>query len=248
MKLDSKLSDKIKNSLWNLKNGSCVSLEKKERDAKVGILYLNDQQRKNYILEIKSGKFSYLAREELKDTCHMLFGLDKERNFYGKLGFEWKNYGLGFFGHGSFLAGGYLVSSGELYLVKGKLKYISSNSGHYLPAKRHMRRTLYELNLKGVDLSEVTLILYNHHRSAPLARGRYKTADFYNALEFLEKHEDECKKYNHRSAEFKEEIQKIRAYTNNSISKIDSTENLKPHRKISMEEIFFEKKRILLIM
>ena len=59
---------------------------------------------------------------------------------------------------------------------------------------------------------------------------------------FWQKHEDDCQKFNHRSDEFKEEIQKIRAYTNISISKVDSTENSKPHRKISMEETFFEKK------
>ena len=221
---------KLQNCFWNLRNGTPVSLAKMERDKKVGILYLNPEQRKDYELQIKAGHFSYREGTELNATHHLLFGLDKNGEFYGKLGFEWKNYGRGYFGHGSFLAGGYLKASGELLIKDGKLRYITSNSGHYLPTNRHMRIALYNLHRQGVDLSGVTLVLYKHKRSSPPSRGRYMEADFYNAKEFLENHEQECKNYNDEALKFKSEIQSIRNMTNEAISQPDSTENKRAHR------------------
>jgi hypothetical protein len=221
---------KIQHCFWNLRRGTPVSLAKIERDKKVGILYLNAEERKAYQFQIQGNDFAYREGAPLNGTHHLLFGLDGAGNFYGKLGFEWKNYGRGYFGHGSFVAGGYLKAAGELLLQDGKLRYITSNSGHYLPMNRHMRSVLYHLHRQGVDLSEVILVLYKHKRSSPPSRGRYLEADFYNAKEFLEKHEMDCQIHNARAIDFKNEIQAIRDVTNAAISQPDSYENNRPHR------------------
>ena len=216
---------------WRLRRGTPISLSKIKRDQEVGILYLNENERKNYELTIKKGVFSYQNENmPLNNTHYLLFGLDKNGQFYGKLGFEWKNYGRGYFGHGSFLSGGYLMAAGELYLMNGKLRYISSNSGHYLPTNRHMCIALYNLYRNGVDLSNVILVLYKHKRSSPVSRGRYIHADFYNALQFLEKGEEDCPKLNSQLESFKKDIQYIREYTNKVIDQPNSSEQFKPHR------------------
>ena len=214
---------------WSLRQGTPISLKKMERDKDVGILYLDEEERKQYELYIKNGDFSY-ENTALDATHHLLFGLDNNNAFYGKLGFEWKDYGRGYFGHGSFKGGGYLKAAGELIIINGKLRYITSNSGHYLPKNRHMRMALYQLLKRGVDLSEVTLILYNHPNSSPPSRGRYKTATLYNAMEFLEKHENDCKKYDYLADTAKNVIQSVRNHTNENICLTTSPENTKPHR------------------
>lgn len=228
--LNKEISTKVQSCFWHLRRGTPVSLAKMQRDKNVGIIYLDEKSRSHYELEIKQGEFSEHSRKKLNDTHHLLFGLDRTGKFYGKLGFEWKNYGRGYFGHGSFLAGRYLMGEGELLIKKGKLCYLTSNSGHYLPGKRNMRIVLYHLHKSGVDLRNVTLILYNHKRTFPVARGHYSSADIYNAMEFLEKHESNCSKYNHVAESIKKDIQEIRTFTNNMISQTDSAENTKPHR------------------
>lgn len=167
----------------------------------------------------------------LDDTHHMLFALGKKGAFYGKLGFEWKQYAGSYFGHGSFMGGGYLQAAGELMLVGGQLKYITSNSGHYLPSAHHMRNALYQLMKQGVDLSEVVLVLYQHNSSSPISRGRYVGAHFYNALEFLEKREVNCTRLDDRAKEYKDEIRAVRMKTNEDIARPDSLENNMPHRR-----------------
>lgn len=236
------LKDRKEILMRRLEQGRPCSISKIARDNgdnDIGfkILYLKNEEKENYRVTITKSVFSYQHGKhtanprELTETRHMLFGIDSHNQIYAKLGFEWADYGRGFFGHGSFMAGGYLRSAGEFMTLEGKLRYVTSNSGHYLPSSRHMRHTLFLLMKSGVDLSDVTLVLYQHdYASIPPRRGRYKTAHFYNALEFMQKHELDCRRLDHKASEFKAEINHIRETTNKAIGMPDSPENQMPHR------------------
>jgi hypothetical protein len=52
-------------------------------------------------------------------------------------------------------AGQNVAGAGELQVDKGKLKQISNKSGHYAPAAAHFLQTLYQLQKKHVDLTNV---------------------------------------------------------------------------------------------
>jgi hypothetical protein len=78
---------------------------------------------------------------------HAIFVMDSAGNFYAG------RHKIAAFHHSSFLGGAPAASAGTLQVTNGKLKTISSKSGHYLPKAPQLRLALAELKDHGVDLS-----------------------------------------------------------------------------------------------
>ncbi|HSK22351.1 MAG TPA: hypothetical protein VK906_04205 [Egicoccus sp.] len=66
---------------------------------------------------------------------------------------------VGLFHHSSFLSASDVAGAGELRVEGGKLKGLTTKSGHYLPNAEHMVQILRELKGRSVSLSGVTLTL-----------------------------------------------------------------------------------------
>jgi hypothetical protein len=64
---------------------------------------------------------------------------------------------VGLFHHSSFIAGGIVAGAGEMSVADGKLRMITSKSGHYQPTPDQTRIVLLELQRHGVGLERVPL-------------------------------------------------------------------------------------------
>lgn len=214
-----------------LLNGRFISEEKIKRDKKVGILYLSSQEREHYQITIQNGKFCYeKSGRPISAMTHLLFNWSQEGLFYGKEGLEWKNYGRGYFGHGSFTGSSYARAAGEWMIDEHQnIRIITNNTGHYLTSPRQMRRMLFALYAQGIDLKDTILVLYQHTFQEKVGRGRFNQALFFNALEYLHHHSDDCHTHYEMSA-VKEIRDNIRAATDFRNSCLESFENTKPHR------------------
>lgn len=67
------------------------------------------------------------------------------------------NHVTGEFHHSSFLAGGTVLSAGEIKVSHGNVQEITQKSGHYQPGPQQMINILHRLRLYGVALSAVTV-------------------------------------------------------------------------------------------
>ncbi len=142
------------------------------------VTYLNENERKKYLLEIKKGQFETAHNgtfDRKNDGTTFIFVMAHDNKIYAGA------YDRGRFNHTSFLAGGSVKSAGEMFFKNGKLNRITSKTGHYHDNKERrnndeaMLKILAELRARGVDLSDVTYTRFNH---------KYDQQD-YNALEFL---------------------------------------------------------------
>lgn len=143
------------------------------------VTYLNDEERKAYRVKInKKEQFFYTENEgkllNTKDEHHPhIFVIAPDESIYSGV------YKKGTMNHSSFLSGAPVLAAGELYFKEGKLQTITDKSGHYQPTKEMMAKGLKILQKRGIDLSEVKLILNSH----PLSTGGPRKE--VNALEFL---------------------------------------------------------------
>lgn len=123
-------------------------------DKRRGITYLNDIQRKNYLLRIdKNGKFFYANRSPNEVEVYGKFVMDGKGDIYFASYQELGTCKLekGFLlNHASFLAGGPVAMAGILTFKEGKIKEVINNSGHYRPPKEFFNQFLKELSEKGV--------------------------------------------------------------------------------------------------
>lgn len=85
-------------------------------------------------------------------------------------------YKKGELNHSSFLAGGAVISAGELEFKDGELKSISDKSGHYETNRQMLVKGLKIFREKGIDLSHVILYFQSYTHN-------FKTL---NAKQFLE--------------------------------------------------------------
>lgn len=208
----------------DLKRGRIASLEGIEKDHAKHVLYLPSEEKGAYEISIKDGKFSYKSDQTPLSSHHyILFVMDKKGTFYGFHGCEWKNYGRGFVGHPTFLAGGYVRMAGEFVILNGKLKYVFGCSGHYQPNATHMRQALFHFAHQGVDLQDVIVSIHNGNNNMI-------DYDHYHAKEFLEKHESNCVKFEDKNKIVNDVQKAIR--TSAILNKLeDSPENNRPHRR-----------------
>lgn len=86
-------------------------------------------------------------------------------------------YDRGKFNHSSFLAGGSVLSAGEMVLENGKIKTITDKSGHYQSSEQMILRGLDALIKSGADLSQTQVIM----NSLSKDRLTYSALEFYQS-------------------------------------------------------------------
>ncbi|XP_027111349.2 IQ domain-containing protein IQM3-like [Coffea arabica] len=119
------------------------------------IKYLGPQERLHYEYVIAEGTFLHKQTGDLLNTtsglkrAKWIFVMSASKRLYAA---EKKK---GYFHHSSFLAGGATLAAGRLVAEHGKVKSISTHSGHYRPTNENLGIFLAFLKDKGVNLEEV---------------------------------------------------------------------------------------------
>ena len=120
------------------------------------VKYLTEVERLEYELVIIDGKF-YTKSGKLFDTA--LGGIDRFRitgkaifvmNKEGRI-FATLDYPIGTFHHSSFFAGAEVAAAGEITVIKGVIKFVSKQSGHYQPSTKYMKQFMQVLKENGID-------------------------------------------------------------------------------------------------
>jgi hypothetical protein len=123
------------------------------------VKYLTPAERMAYRLTLEGGKFfqnGKLFDTALAKTAHTgagraIFVVDDAGNIYASM-----SHKPGKFHHSSFLAGGNVLTAGELVVEKGVLKLISNKSGHYRPPADSIKTLLGVLNEAGLNIAQIT--------------------------------------------------------------------------------------------
>ena len=117
------------------------------------VRYLTATERLRYLLRVDGGRLkdcnvdNYDTSREWTQASGKgwaIFVMDDKGNIYAG------THLLGVFHHSSFLAGAPTRAAGEIIVVDGKLKVITSKSGHYRPGNPEMIRALETLVSAGV--------------------------------------------------------------------------------------------------
>nr|XP_027104782.1 IQ domain-containing protein IQM3-like isoform X1 [Coffea arabica] len=122
------------------------------------IKYLGPQERLHYEYVIAEGTFLHKQTGDLLNTtsglkrAKWIFVMSASKRLYAA---EKKK---GYFHHSSFLAGGATLAAGRLVAEHGKVKSISTHSGHYRPTNENLGIFLAFLKDKGVNLEEVQVL------------------------------------------------------------------------------------------
>lgn len=147
------------------------------------VIYLNEKERKRYIVKIQDGKlYNKETGNAITTNEHgLIFVRGYDNRLYAG------PYVRGTFHHSSFLSGRRVKAAGELFCNNGKLVKITDLCGHYYsthPLKNleQMWYFLDFLNNQGVNLKEVLLEINAH------AESKYNTitwdASLYHELQF----------------------------------------------------------------
>lgn len=145
-----------------------------EQDKRVGVVYLNDEERAKYKLDIVNGQFRQNGK--IYDCFKQGF------TSHGKIG--WAAFTLNQQGelsvfshhggqdkntihlrHSSMNAGSPVLAAGEIQIINGKLHGINTHSGHYHPSLYSIYRFLDYLDKQGVDISNTMIYLRNENKS-----------------------------------------------------------------------------------
>jgi hypothetical protein len=92
-------------------------------------------------------------RSQFLGDGYAIYVMDRQGTFYAG------NQKVGLFHHSSLIGGAAVAGAGELKIEKGKLTFISNESGHYQPDPEHFIQVLNELRSHHIDLSKVELKL-----------------------------------------------------------------------------------------
>jgi hypothetical protein len=92
-------------------------------------------------------------RSQFLGDGYAIYVMDRQGTFYAG------NQKVGLFHHSSLVGGAAVAGAGELKIEKGKLTFISNESGHYQPDPEHFIQVLNELRSHHIDLSKVELKL-----------------------------------------------------------------------------------------
>ncbi len=181
-KFDAGLTDQLglkPEEFDKLKNSQYALLTQDNRPNIEKIVYLNEEQRKDYELKIENGLIK-TDREGILNTPPSTADHPQAHVFVvsGKGKIYTAIYQRGTMNHSSFLAGAPVRSAGELIVENGKITAITDKSGHYETSREMLLEGVKALRRKGVDLSQVTVILNSH----PLATDPKEKI---NALDFL---------------------------------------------------------------
>ena len=139
----------------------------KQIDEQNRVPYLDTpEKRAPYKVTIKNGLF-YDAKGKLLNDPDSLYVMDQNGDFYQALENFYQPLS-----HSSFFAGENVAAAGIFRASKGKLKYIDSSSGHYLPNYKIFVQALESLAKQGVDLKGVGITL-GGNKNVRMATGRF---------------------------------------------------------------------------
>ncbi|KRW98723.1 hypothetical protein PPERSA_00311 [Pseudocohnilembus persalinus] len=143
--------------------GKNLSLEEFPREflERDKVLYLNEDERKQYEIYIEEGKFKYTESKELVDTLKEIEKADEKGKFIFVVSLEKKMYVgpkiRGNFHHSSFLSGAPVIGAGNLQIESGILKAVKPHSGHYRPTAEEFTFFINMLKEWGVSMDSVKI-------------------------------------------------------------------------------------------
>jgi hypothetical protein len=137
------------------------NLPENAKNGKV-VRYLDETERKAYLVTIRDGKF-YDADGNPLDTTGALslhgdgpnvgiWVMDGDGNIYVSTTPE-----INVFHHSSFVAGGELAAAGEIKIVNGELAYLTNGTGHYKFDWSFIKRAVDQMRSQGaqIDSSQI---------------------------------------------------------------------------------------------
>jgi hypothetical protein len=122
------------------------------------VIYLSQEERRNYEVIVDQGKLYYKDNGELVGNMFEPGGLtgiyvmDLEGRIY--ISYEKSK---GYFHHSSLVGGESVAAAGEITVIDGEVMRINRSSGHYQPQTRHFNQFIEKLRKLGADLSEAEL-------------------------------------------------------------------------------------------
>ena len=134
-----------------------------------GVKYCDDTERAAYRLHFSGGNILDNEGDEFDTSSHRT-----EASGYGwaifVLGLDGRMYAnsheLDLFHHSSFFSGRPVACGGELCVIGGKLRYLTSKTGHYQSGLAEFVKALRFLHTQGVDLSKVLACPMPHAEKA----------------------------------------------------------------------------------
>lgn len=139
------------------------NLPENATDGKV-VRYLDETERKAYLVTIRDGKFydadgnlldttgSVLLHEEEPDLA--IWVMDGHGNIYVSTTPE-----INVFNHASFLAGGEVAAAGDIKVVNGELRYLTNGSGHYKPRWNFLKQAMDHMRSQGVQIESSQIFI-----------------------------------------------------------------------------------------
>ena len=147
------------------------------------VWYFDDEDRYMHMLDLgpdlirmrdEDGELQILTTRSIQKGFQILgflFAADMDGNIYAAEDEDAGNLQLR---HSSFLAGSSVLCAGLITVNRGKLAYISNDSGHYQPSYTNLYRLVRQLSTLLVDLSQTRVDAHGADKmiaSAFLARG-----------------------------------------------------------------------------
>lgn len=147
------------------------------------VIYLNKEERKDYLLEIREGAFYHLGKPFDSHDFYSIhsgkgkaiFVMDADGKLYVA------KHKAGRIHHSTLYAGKEVLGAGEVIATNGKLIQITNKSGHYKPGRESMLEVLEKLSTK-ISLKGVKVEIRTQYHERTLSATLFAV---YDAEEFL---------------------------------------------------------------
>ena len=122
------------------------------------VIYLSQEERRNYEVIVDQGKLYYKDNGELVGNMFEPGGLSGiyVMDLQGRIYISYEK-STGYFHHSSLVGGESVAAAGEITVIDGEVMRINRSSGHYQPRSRNFIQFVNKLKLLGADLSEAEL-------------------------------------------------------------------------------------------
>jgi len=144
----------------------CLKLLRNKYAHNFRVIYMNEEQRERYRLDIKSKpppgmvRGTFLSGAFDTKRKYFLYALDMNRVFFAAHQYTETKQGQGILHHSSFLAGGTALCAGTIKAKKGRILEITNNSGHYSPKLEHFVEACSVILQSGYDPKDDGYALY----------------------------------------------------------------------------------------
>ena len=134
------------------------------------VTYLDEESIKSYKITLNSEGKLCTCKGDLLDTC--MYNTEERGSGWASIvedidgSIYVGNHAPGYLQHSSFTQGKPVLFAGEVYCVKGVIKKISNNSGHYRPRQLHTLQFINNLSKIGVQVCDLEIIDQGNNRSS----------------------------------------------------------------------------------